>query len=206
MMDLSSLDTHTVSLVALSFAVCLLVASMQLNLRSSSGAQDVILTRRSHTKFIAKGIPQSVVDRALNAAIHAPNHFLTEPWRFYQCGGNTIAKIAALNEDKAQALPRNMMIVTIKSKHAIDAKLGLEDLSAVSVAVQNFMLSLHAEGVATKWMTGAMGVAPEKLVDVVGAPDDERLVAAVWYGYPAEAAKKAPARKLGVAGVHTKLD
>lgn len=147
------------------------------------------------------------MDRALEAAILAPNHFLSEPWRFYQCGAETIKKFAALNADKADAclaVP-GMMVVTLTSKHKLDEKLGLEDHAAVSCAVQNFMLSLHAEGLASKWMTGAMGIAPEKILEAVGAPEGEKMMAVVWFGYAGEKKATPPKRKLGVAGCYTKL-
>ena len=169
--------------------------------------RSLLLTRRSHVKYSKKKVPQGAVDRALEAAILAPNHFLSEPWRFYQCGVETIKKFAELNTDKAAqflAVP-GMMVVSLKSKHKLDEKLGLEDHAAVSCAVQNFMLSLHAEGVASKWMTGAMMIPPDKIMEVVGAPDDEKMMAVVWFGYAGEKKSDAPKRKLGVAGVYTKL-
>ena len=37
------------------------------------------------------------------AAILAPNHFLSEPWRFYLAGPETKAKLCGLNEEKRKA-------------------------------------------------------------------------------------------------------
>ena len=46
-----------------------------------------LLARRSVVKYdTAKSVPEDVTQRALQAAILAPNHFLSEPWRFYTCG------------------------------------------------------------------------------------------------------------------------
>ena len=187
------------------FALLVVRAAALFGMFGKGTALNALKARRSVVKYSDKAVPASATTRALEAAIMAPNHFLSEPWRFYQCGAATLAKIAALNADKAAALPPNAMIVTLKSAHALDAKLGLEDHAAVACACQNFMLSLHADGVASKWMTGAMGIAPEKLVDVAGAPADEKLMGVLWFGYAAEPAKAAPKRKLGVDGVFTKL-
>ena len=49
------------------------------------------------------------------------------------------------------------------------------------------MLSLAADGVGSKWMTGALGAAPEAVLECVGASADEKLMGAIWYGYPAKA-------------------
>ena len=85
-------------------------------------------------------------------------------------------------------------------------KLGLEDHAACACAIQNFMLSLAEEGIGSKWMTGALGAAPEDVMAAVGAPAGEKLMGAIWYGYPAKDLAedaKAPPRKKGLDGVLT---
>ena len=155
-------------------------------------------------------VPEAAVERALHAATMAPCHFLSEPWRFYTAGPETKAKLCALNEDKRAAAEKvpEWLIVTMCSEHEIDAKLGLEDHAAASCATQNFMLSLANEGIGSKWMTGALGAAPEDVLAAVGAGEGEHLMGAIWYGYPAKElsnSAKAPPRKKGVEGVLTKL-
>ena len=172
------------------------------------GALNPLLARRSTVKFDASAVPADVTQRALAAAILAPNHFLSEPWRFYTCGPDTKAKLCGLNEDKrkaAEAVPE-WLVVTVVSEHEIDSKLGLEDHAAVACATQNFMLSLAGDGVGSKWMTGALGAPPEDVLAAVGAPAGERLMGAIWYGNPAKALaddNKAPPRKKGLDGVVT---
>lgn len=61
---------------------------------------DPLFARRSVTAYKEQEVSAEVVRRALEAAIHAPNHFLTEPWRFYLAGKETRAKLVALNEVK----------------------------------------------------------------------------------------------------------
>lgn len=169
-----------------------------------------LTARRSVVKYdIDKPVPEEVTTRALEAAILAPNHFLSEPWRFYTCGPETKEKLRGLNEDKrkmVEGVPE-MLVVTVASEHDLSEKLGLEDHAAVSAAVQNFMLQLAADGLGSKWMTGALGVAPEAVLEAVGAPEGEKLMGVIWYGYPAKALEdaKAPPRKKGLEGVLTKL-
>mmetsp|Transcript_129381 Transcript_129381/g.242087 ORF Transcript_129381/g.242087 Transcript_129381/m.242087 type:complete len:241 (+) Transcript_129381:85-807(+) len=169
-----------------------------------------LTARRSVVKYdIDKPVPEEVTSRALEAAILAPNHFLSEPWRFYTCGPETKEKLRGLNEDKrkmAEGVPE-MLVVTVASEHDLSEKLGLEDHAAVSASVQNFMLQLAADGLGSKWMTGALGAAPEAVLEAVGAPEGEKLMGVIWYGYPAKALEeaKAPPRKKGLEGVLTKL-
>lgn len=64
---------------------------------------------------------------------------------------------------------------------SFNTKKGLEDHAAVAAAIQNFMVSLAAAGVGSKWMTGALGVSPEEVLRVVGASENgERLMGVIW--------------------------
>ena len=170
-----------------------------------------LLARRSVVKYDAsKVVPEDVTQRALEAAIMAPNHFLSEPWRFYSCGSETKAKLCGLNEDKRAAAEKvpEWLIVTMATEHPEGEKLFYEDMQAVACATNNFMTSLAADGVGSKWMTGALGAAPADVLGAVGAPESEKFVGAIWYGYPAKELandSKAPPRKKGLDGVLTKL-
>merc|ERR1719310_879442 len=94
-----------------------------------------LLARRSVVKYDAsKAVADDTVTRALTAATMAPNHFLSEPWRFYACGSETKAKLCGLNEDKrkaAEAVPE-WLVVTMKSEHEANSKLYYEDHAAVA--------------------------------------------------------------------------
>ena len=89
-----------------------------------------LLARRSTVKYdSSKAVPEAVTKAALEAAILAPNHFLSEPWRFYTAGPETKAKLCGLNEDKrkaAEGVPE-WLVVTLASEHALGEKLGLEE-------------------------------------------------------------------------------
>ena len=173
-----------------------------------STALNALKARRSVVKYSDKAVPASATQRALEAAIMAPNHFLSEPWRFYTAGPETKAKLCGLNEEKrkaAEGVPE-WLVVTCASEHDLSEKLGLEDHAACACAIQNFMLSLAEDGIGSKWMTGALGAAPEDVMAAVGAPAGEKLMGAIWYGYPAKDLAedaKAPPRKKGLDGVLT---
>ena len=173
-----------------------------------STALNALKARRSVVKYSDKAVPASATTKALEAAIQAPNHFLSEPWRFYTAGPETKAKLCGLNEEKrkaAEGVPE-WLVVTCASEHDLSEKLGLEDHAACACAIQNFMLSLAEDGIGSKWMTGALGAAPEDVMAAVGAPAGEKLMGAIWYGYPAKDLAedaKAPPRKKGLDGVLT---
>merc|ERR1711865_964754 len=136
--------------------------------------------RRSVVKYnIDEKVPEEVVTQAAEAALLAPNHFLSEPTRMYHLGPEAITKLKGLNADKAKLFDGvpGWMVFTIKTAHLDDdgglsTKLALEDHATVACATQNFMQSLAEDGVGSKWMTGALGMAPEDILKAIGAPDD----------------------------------
>lgn len=179
---------------------------------STAPSDDALFLRRSVVKYdTARQVPDALVQRALNAAVLAPNHFLTEPWRFYLAGPETRATLAALNEAKREAfsqVPGWLIVSVLPSGGDISSKKGLEDYAATACAVQNFMLSLASQGVGSKWMTGALGSPAEAVLKAVGADTvNEVLVGVIWFGWPATplASVEAPARKKGLDGVLKQL-
>lgn len=93
--------------------------------------------RRSVVKYSGPA-PAAAVQRALNAAIHAPNHFLNEPWRFRLLGPQTIHKIIALlDEGKKQvfeSVPGWLMVSVVPSAMGDDKwnPKSLEDHAATA--------------------------------------------------------------------------
>lgn len=166
--------------------------------------QVITRDRRSVIKY--KGaVPAAAVQRALNAAIHAPNHFLNEPWRFRMLGKETRDRITALNDSKRElfeGIPGWMMVSFVPT--AGDEKWNpkaLEDHAATACAVQNFMLSLASEGYASKWMTGAMGIPSNKLLETVQvSPSQEHFMGVIFFGKPEKPTSQmdVPKRKQGL--------
>merc|ERR1712003_387218 len=151
---------------------------------------------------------------AAEAALMAPNHFLSEPTRMYDLGPEAVEKLKGLNEDKAKLFSGvpGRMVFSVKTEHlddngGISAKLALEDHATVACAAQNFMQSLAEDGVGSKWMTGALGIDPTEILKVAGASDSEKMIGVIWYGMPESLLTKSlhQKRKLSVDDVLTKV-
>lgn len=174
---------------------------------SRAGIAKKLLTRdrRSVVKYSGPA-SKAAVQRAIEAAIHAPNHFLNEPWRFRLLGKETVGKIVALNDGKKElfeSVPGWLLVSVVPTAGDTrwNAK-ALEDHAATACAVQNFMLSLASEGCASKWMTGALGVPPATLMELVGADGaKEHFMGIVFFGKPVATVGSlpVPARKVGLA-------
>ncbi len=164
---------------------------------------EIIRSRRTIHQFKPDPVPDALLHQALEAAIWAPNHGLTEPWRFYVLGPQTqqhLAQIyARLRADKRaeagteawqiqferacarfQAFPRVVMVGQVIANDPVRQQ---EDAAAVACAIQNFQLVLWQQGVGCQWSTGPVIHAPEtrQLLEV---PPQIDLVAALYIGRP----------------------
>jgi len=156
--------------------------------------------RRSLYKFTAEPVPYAAFERAVEAARWAPNHKLTEPWRFYWLGPETCrhtvdlvteiitekkgAEVAA--SKRADWLKRPAMFVASYTRTPNDPLRDEEDYAATACALQNLTLALWAEGLGGKWGSGAI-IRDERFYRLLGIDaEKERIVALYSLGYPAE--------------------
>lgn len=172
---------------------------------------DAVQARRSIKHFTPRSVPREQIERLLDAAVQAPNHRMTEPWRFYVLGvGARRAYGAALGarkakraedpaaaaevsrkvEDKHAALPAMLAVTVVLAE---DPEVREEDLAATYMAIENLLLAAAALGLGTHLKTGAVMNDPRARA-AVGATDLERIVATIELGEPA-AQPGAKARK-----------
>jgi len=166
-----------------------------------------LATRRSASAFASGCPPREQIGRLIEAATWAPNHHLTQPWRFAVLGGDERARFADhlaawLESDagppdrgprlaestRAKVLRSPVIVVVIQRSDGADPERMLEDYAACCCATQNLLLAAHAEGLAAKWSTGAMATMPAAR-DYFGLGRDDRVVAYVYVGYPVAEAK-----------------
>lgn len=147
----------------------------------------------------------AVVLDALESARWAPNHHLTEPWTFYVLDPARIARLGALWADlqarkgaKPEKVERKrhewgeskgVIILTCTSAPDADATVKKEDYAACCCAAQNLMLHLWAEGLGSKWSTGAVW-EHEDFWELLGhdglsrTPEHTEVVGIFFYGVP----------------------
>lgn len=162
----------------------------------------IIEQRRSIKKFTNRAVTRDEIETLLEAAILAPNHRLTRPWRFYVLGPESrYAYGLALGERKARKLPEaagRALRETIAAEHrGLPCMLAIsiaqsenpetreEDYAAAMMAIENLALTAVSLGLGTHIKTGGvMGDAASRAA--VGVSDGERIVAIVNVGEPAE--------------------
>lgn len=162
---------------------------------------DAIHARRSIKDFTTRGIAREEIERILEAAAQAPNHRMTQPWRFYVLGpAARRAYGAALGARKAKKIedPEAAQAVLDKvadSHRDLPAMLAVamtlddnpeirgEDYAATFMAVQNLCLAAHAAGLGTHLKSGAVMDDPAARA-AVGVPEGQRIVATIFLGEP----------------------
>lgn len=162
-------------------------------------AQHTLTTRRTvHDYDPSRPVPEDALARALECAVRAPNHKLTNPWRFTRIGPQAREGIAALGvrlKTDGRDLPPpllekirkkftgapELLVVTQALDH--DEHRRREDYAAVACAIQNLMLSLWSEGIGSKWSSGGVTTHDDTYA-LAKVPPGEEIVGFLWIGYP----------------------
>jgi nitroreductase len=164
---------------------------------AGDGIAETLRQRRSINLFEPEPVGTEELLRAIELARFAPNHRLTQPWRFYVLGPQTaeaVARYAAELETAAKgervgaaryarlkAIPGNFIVT---SRLSGDELTDREDYAACCCAVQNLMLYLWERGIGVKWTTGAV-TREQGFYDLLGIDATaERVVGFFWYGTP----------------------
>ncbi|MFN2587913.1 MAG: nitroreductase [Actinomycetota bacterium] len=167
---------------------------------------EAIMTRRSVPRCEGE-VDRAIVDKLLAAAVRAPNHHLTQPWRFvvirgearsdlagaWAAGLTRLGKDASRVQDKVLRAP--VIICVVERPHLENPKVvEVEEHHAVGAAIQNILLAAHALGLGAMHRTGEAVRLPEVRAHL-GAAADELIAGFVYVGRPPEGADRRPASR-----------
>ena len=163
---------------------------------------DAISARRSIKSFTDRPITNEEIEQLLSMAVLAPNHRMTEPWRFYVMGpearagfGNTLglrkakrvdepnAKVAVIQKVEAshRDLPAMLAVATILHENP---EIREEDYAATYMAIQNLCLAAPSLGLGTHVKSGGVMDDP-RAREAIGVREGERIIATIALGEPA---------------------
>ena len=165
---------------------------------------EAIRGRRTHKAYGPEPVERAQLEELFDLARWAPNHNLTNPWRFRVLGPDSLARLKeAAGPEGAAKLDRAPTLVCATVVQSGDPLQDEEDVCAASVATYIVLLAAHARGLAGYWRT------PEVLRTEAGRAalavgDDERFLGLIHLGRPRQA-REAPER-LASGGFVTYLD
>jgi nitroreductase len=164
-----------------------------------------IRTRRTHKVFGPEPVDAGTLTELFELARWAPNHRVTEPWRFRVLGPNSLArlKVAAGEPPTGGKLDRAPTLVVASVRRTGDPLVDEEDAHAAAVACYIMLLAAHARGLAGYWRTPEVLRTSEGRA-AVGLGDDEVAVGLIHLGHPVR--DQAPPDRQPVDAFATFLD
>jgi len=162
-----------------------------------------IRNRRSVGKMTNEVPDRALIERVLEAGTWAPNHHMTEPWRFFVLQGDArnrlgavMGAVAASREsseesrlavaERAASKPlRAPWVIAVAVEPSMDPSIPeIEELAAGSAAMQNMLLAADAVGLAAIWRSGWVTFEPE-ITEFFGLSARARMLGFIYVGFPA---------------------
>ncbi|NQW18712.1 MAG: nitroreductase [Chloroflexi bacterium] len=172
---------------------------------SSNPVIEAIQSRRTVREYTDRSISRDQLTSWLEAACWAPNHRLTEPWRFIvlEHGGAKRREVAEMCRDHAfdtsdqlpepkrsdtadaardevLSAPAFVYAYSLAGDNEVAKK---ENYAASACAVQNLSLAAHADGFAVGWSTGRATLL-SGLASTIGADESWQMVGILFIGEP----------------------
>jgi nitroreductase len=143
--------------------------------------EEAIRTRRTHKAYGPEPVDRATLDELFELARWAPNHHLTNPWRFRVVGPEALEALKrAAGPEAAAKLDRAPTLVAVSC-------LGTEeDRDATACAAYIVLLAAHARGLASYWRTPEVLQRPEGRA-AVGVPAEEQVLGLLHLGRPRQA-------------------
>lgn len=169
----------------------------------------IVENRRSIKPAVMNGqkADDALIKELLQLANWAPTHARTEPWRFVVYSDNAIRQFCA---DHAQLYKENAPadkfaqgtfdnlthmgdnvshIVVVHMKRGTNPNIPvMEEIAAVSCAVQNILLGAEAAGLSVLWSTGGMTLKPA-MKQYFQLEEEDLVMGILYIGYSADSSK-----------------
>lgn len=166
---------------------------------------EAIRTRRSMGKVKSERPPRELVERLIEAACWAPNHFMTQPWRFVVLAGHARDELGEamaralkarlerqgktatdeqLAAERTRPLRAPVVVVVAVEPNTTDPRVvEVEEIASGAAAAQNLLLAAHALGLAAAWRTGDAAYDP-LVKEHLGLSPRAHILGFIYLGYP----------------------
>ena len=152
--------------------------------------EKAIRTRRTHKAYGPRALDVEMLDELFELARWAPNHHLTNPWRFRVLGPSAREGLMELAESEqpgsAVKLQRAPTLVAVSAQQSgEDPSQDREDLLATAAAAYIVLLGAHARGLAGYWRTVGLLDDPRGRA-LLGMSDTETPLGLLYLGDPVQ--------------------
>jgi nitroreductase len=147
----------------------------------------------------SRPVPRELIEKLLDAAVQAPNHYKVRPWRFVVLTGQGRARFGdlmadilhqkypdvnaeALDKERAKPLRSPVLIAVGVDKPDDPRVLEIENICAAAAACQNILLTAEALGLGGHWRTGEAARDPQ-VKKFLGFSENQYLIAFLYIGY-----------------------
>ena len=143
----------------------------------------LVSTRRTHKAYDPEPVDRATLDALFELARWAPNHNLTNPWRFRVLGPGALAALKrAAGPEAAPKLDRAPTLVAVSAvQDRGDDVQSEEDVAATAVAAYLVLLGAHERGLGGYWRTPAVLRTPEGRA-ACGIGEDEQVLGLLHLG------------------------
>lgn len=167
--------------------------------------EEAIHTRSSVGKVLPDRPDRPTIEALLDAAVRAPTHHLTEPWRFIVLAGSAlddlgeamtirVRETASPDEDLEQRLeverarPHRapVIIVVVYVPSTNPRAIEVEDRYSIGAAMQNILLAAHGRGLGAFLRTGPAS-RHRAVLDHLGLAPAEEVAGFIYVGIPSGA-------------------
>ncbi len=183
--------------------------------------EELLKQRRSIRDFQSRSVPLPLVKTLIKQATLAPSAGNDQPWRFVIVQNKTLIKRMS-DESKANVLHR---IAANPDDYATRFEKYLQDPSYnvffnapclvliigfsrlknmyvdCALAASYFMLAATNRGLGTCWVNLGAEIKSPELLQVLGVPDDGKIVAPIVLGYPARTPKPPKRKKPNIINI-----
>jgi nitroreductase len=143
---------------------------------------ELAAARRTHKAFGPEPVPRATLVELLEVARLAPNHHLTQPWRFRVLGPMTLARLKeTAGRSEAAKLDRAPTLVVVSAALTGDLVADEEDVCATAAATMLVLLAATERGLASYWRTPGVLRTP-KGREALGIPHGERALGLLHFG------------------------
>src|SRR3954464_1730043 len=165
--------------------------------------EDAIRDRRTHKAYGREPVDRHTLEELFELARWAPNHNLTNPWRFRVLGPDALGRLKeAAGPEAAAKLDRAPTLVAASVVQNGDAVADDEDFAAGACAVYIVLLAAHARGLGGYWRTpGVLRTRAGRAA--CGIADGERVLGLIHLGQAR--GEKPPPERAPLEDVRTHL-